>query len=111
MAKGRSTTGRGVQGKPGRRYGVTDEAWQRIESLLPRQARGGFGSKLHLVTDGNGVPFRALVTAGQSHESTSFEALMNTVPMRRRRRLDAVAGDKGYRYPRIRTWLSGASVG
>jgi len=58
------------------------------------------------VTDGNGVPLGALVTAGQSHESASFEALMDTVNIRRRRRPDAVAGDKGYSYPRIRKWLS-----
>ncbi len=48
----------------------------------------------------------ALVTAGQSHESRSFEALMDTVRIARRRRPDAVAGDKGYSYPRIRAWLS-----
>jgi len=41
MAKSNSTTGRGVQGKPGRRYELTDEAWQRIEPLLPKQTRGG----------------------------------------------------------------------
>lgn len=57
------------------------------------------------MTDGNGVPLGVLVTAGQSHESKSFEALMDTVAIRRRRRPDAVAGDKGYSYPRIRRWL------
>jgi transposase len=57
------------------------------------------------VTDGRGVPLGALVTAGQRHESKSFEALMDTVEIRRRRRPDAVAGDKGYSYPRIRRWL------
>lgn len=31
---------------------------------------------------------------------------MNTVKIRRRRRPDAVAGDRGYSYPRIRAWLS-----
>lgn len=57
------------------------------------------------MTDGRGVPLGALVTAGQSHESKSFEALMDTVKIRRRRRPSAVAGDKGYSYPRIRRWL------
>jgi transposase len=47
----------------------------------------------------------ALVTAGQAHESKHFEALMDTVNIRRRRRPNAVAGDKGYSYPRIRRWL------
>jgi len=56
------------------------------------------------VTDGAGVPLGALVTAGQAHESRSFEALMDTVRIRRRRRPEAVAGDKGYSYPWIRAW-------
>jgi transposase len=41
MAKKTSGTGRGVQGKPGRRYELTDQAWERIEPLLPKQTRGG----------------------------------------------------------------------
>ncbi len=52
------------------------------------------------------MPLGALVTAGQAHESKSFESLMDTINIRRRRRPDAVAGDKGYSYPRIRAWLS-----
>lgn len=58
------------------------------------------------MTDGRGVPLGALVTAGQSHESRSFEMLMDTVAIRRRRRPDAVAGDKAYSMPRIRAWLA-----
>jgi transposase len=61
------------------------------------------------VTDRAGTPVGALVTAGQSHESVSFEALLDTVAVRGpggRRRPDAVAGDKGYSYPRIRRWLA-----
>ena len=57
------------------------------------------------MTDGQGVPLGALVTAGQAHESRHFEALMDTVKISRRRRPLAVAGDKGYSYPRIRKWL------
>lgn len=60
------------------------------------------------MTDRAGTPLGALVTAGQDHESVSFEALMDTVVVRGgsgRRRPDAVAGDKGYSYPRIRAWL------
>jgi transposase len=47
-----------------------------------------------------------LLTAGQAHESKSFEALMDTINIGRRRRPNAVAADKGYSYPRIRAWLS-----
>lgn len=52
------------------------------------------------------MPLGALVTPGQSHESTCFEALMDTVRVGRRRRPAAVAGDKGYSYSRIRRWLA-----
>lgn len=58
------------------------------------------------MTDGRGVPLGALVTPGQAHESKHFEALMDTVRIGRRRRPDAVAGDRGYSYPRIRKWLA-----
>ncbi len=58
------------------------------------------------MTDARGVPLGALVTAGQSHESKSFEALMDTVKIGRRRRPGAVAGDKGYSYLRVRRWLA-----
>lgn len=34
-------TGRGVDGRPGRRYELTDDGWDRIADLLPRQHRGG----------------------------------------------------------------------
>jgi len=34
-------SGRGVQGRPGRRYELRDEAFERIESLLPKQRPGG----------------------------------------------------------------------
>ncbi len=81
-----------------------NRADEPADSALGR-SRGGFGTKLHLVTDGRGTPLGATVTAGQSHESKSFERLMDTVRIRRRRRPEAVAGDKGYSYPRIRDWL------
>jgi len=41
MARKKTRTGRGVDGRPGRRDELTDEAWERIEPLLPKQRRGG----------------------------------------------------------------------
>ena len=66
---------------------------------------------MHVVTDGNGLPLAVTVTAGQAHESTEFERVMNAVriPNRRGRprcRPVRLAGDKGYSYPRIRRWLA-----
>jgi len=74
------------------------------------RSRGGFGTKVHLVSDGNGLPLAVEVTAGQIHESTQFETVMNKVHISNRRgrprcRPVRLAGDKGYSYPRIRSWL------
>lgn len=60
--------------------------------------------------DGNGLPLAVHLTAGQRHESTCFEHLVQSfrVPRRRGRprcRPRRLAGDKGYSYPRIRCWL------
>jgi transposase len=58
----------------------------------------------------------AEVTAGERHESTMFEPLMNAVRIpqptgRPRCRPVRVAGDKGYSYPRIRAWLRRHRIG
>ena len=43
------------------------------------RSRGGFGTKVHLVVDGNGLPLSGVVTAGQSHESKSLEPTVEAV--------------------------------
>ncbi len=74
-------------------------------------SRGGTGTKFHLVTDGKGTPLAVTVTAGQAHESKSFEEVMDAVqipqsgPGRPRLRPEALAGDKGYSFKWIRDWL------
>ncbi len=74
------------------------------------RSRGGFGTKIHLVSDGNGLPLAVEVTAGQRHESTQCERVLDQVRIpngrgRPRCRPVKLAGDKGYSYPRIRLWL------
>jgi transposase len=74
------------------------------------RSRGGFGTKIHVVCDGRGLPMAVTVTAGQRHESTAIEATMGAVSVRRpkgrpRRRPRRLAGDKGYSYPRVRRYL------
>lgn len=66
--------------------------------------------------DGNGLPLAAEVTAGQRHESTQFERVMDAVRVPRRvgrprSRPRHVAGDKGYSYDRIRRWLRRRHIG
>ena len=71
--------------------------------------RGGFGTKVHLVCDRRGLILAVFVTAGQRHESKAFEPVMLRVRCPRlsgRKRWPArVAADKGYSYPRVRSWL------
>ncbi len=74
------------------------------------RSRGGFGTKLHLVTDGRGLPLAVAVSPGQAHESRDVEPVLNAVRIARprgrpRQRPAALAGDKGYSYPRVRGWL------
>jgi transposase len=74
------------------------------------RSRGGYGTKVHIVCDGNGVPLAAEVTAGQAHESKHLESVLGKVRIpsgrgRPRCRPLKLAGDKGYSYPRVRAWL------
>jgi len=58
------------------------------------------------VTDANGMPLRALQTAGQESEPKQLEAMMDTVRIARRRRPVAVASDNGYSAGRLRAWCA-----
>ena len=83
------------------------------------RSRGGFGTKLHLVVDGNGVPLSAVLSPGQSHESKFLEPVLEAVrlcrPGRRggrpRTRPRRLACDKGYSYRRIRQYLRRRGIG
>ena len=71
---------------------------------------GGFSTKIHLLSDGNGVPLDALLTPGQTHESTQVERVLEHVTIRRasgrvRRRPGHLAADHAYDAKRIRHWL------
>lgn len=80
------------------------------------RSQGGFGSKLHLVSDAGGVPLNATLTAGQAHESTQFEATLEPIVIARRRtgrkrgRPRRVAGDRAYHAQRIRRWLRSRGI-
>lgn len=74
------------------------------------RSRGGFGTKIHLVSDGHGIPLVVGITPGQVHESQLFEEVVSAVriPQRRgrpRTRPNALSGDKAYGAARIREWL------
>jgi transposase len=92
-----------------RRLGKKKVAGEPADHALGR-SRGGFGTKIHLVTDGQGLPLGAEVSAGQRHECLFAEPVLEAVRIRRRNgrvrtRPEAVAGDKGYSYARVRRYL------
>ncbi len=103
-------------GRPSRRRGGKKGGPDEPADHALGRSRGGFGSKLHLVTDGHGHPLAIHVTAGQVHESTQFETVLNAVRIpqpvgRPRTRPGRVAGDKGYSFDRIRHWLRAHAIG
>ncbi|MEO1484049.1 MAG: IS5 family transposase [Myxococcota bacterium] len=74
------------------------------------RSRGGFTTKLHLVTDRRGLPLAVVLTPGQRHDSTQFEQALNAVGVRQRSgqircRPRCVLADRGYDVDRIRAWL------
>lgn len=98
-----STMVRAHQHAAGARGGQSGEALGR--------SRGGFSTKIHVRAERHGKPVVLLVTAGQRHEQTLFEPLMDQGDIRRcgrgrpRRRPARLVGDKGYSSRCIRQWL------
>jgi transposase len=94
----------------GRRCLVKKKVADEPDDHALGRSRGGFGTKIHLVTDGNGLPLAVEISAGQRHESLYAEPVLSAVRIRRRQgrartRPKAVAGDKGYSYARVRRYL------
>jgi transposase len=81
------------------------------------RSQGGFSTKIHLRAEGGGQPITFLITAGQRHEQSVFEALMETAAIKRagrgrpRIRPDRVVGDKGYSSRSIRRYLRRRGIG
>lgn len=72
------------------------------------RSRGGFSTKLHVVTDAAGLPLAITVTPGQNHEAPEFPNVMDQLVVslyRKEKRPAAIAGDKGYNSAKIRDWL------
>ncbi len=62
------------------------------------------------MTDAQGVPLAVQVTAGQCHESTRFESVLDTLRIGRRKRPVAIAADKAYDARRIRQWCRSRGI-
>ncbi|WP_423824760.1 IS5 family transposase [Salinibacter ruber] len=77
--------------------------------------RGGFSTKIHLLTDRQGLPLGAVLSAGQRHEAAFFTDLMNEVSVPRprerpRKRPEAIAGDRAYDADWIRQWCADKGI-
>ena len=59
------------------------------------RSRGGVGTKIHAVVDARGNPVRGLLTAGQVHDVTQAEPLLENLPIQQ------VVADKGYDSPQL----------
>ena len=79
------------------------------------RSRGGYGSKLHLVSSGNAAPLGAAVTAGQESEATHLPDTLEGVILPYawttiRYRPGKLAGDKAYNSWWIREDLIGLGI-
>lgn len=62
------------------------------------RSRGGFTSKIHARTNEEGLPLGFVITAGEAHDATAYDGLMQTDETRPK----ALLGDKGYDSDAIR---------
>ncbi|MFE6405387.1 IS5 family transposase [Streptomyces sp. NPDC057837] len=104
--------------------------WSRcaIHSVSVRAAKGGHltgpnptdrgkpGSKIHLITDRNGLPLSLGISAANLHDSQGLAPLVRGIPPvrsrqgPRRRRPGKLHGDKGYDYDHLRRWLRARGI-
>jgi transposase len=89
--------------RPARTRGTNPQALGR--------SQGGFSTKLHLRAERGGKPITFLLTAGQRHEPSVFEALTDRGAVKRngrgrpRLRPQRMVGDKGYSSGKARRML------
>ncbi|MEU8998437.1 IS5 family transposase [Streptomyces caniferus] len=78
--------------------------------------RGKSGSKIHLITDRNGLPLSLGISGANMHDSQGLEALVRGIPPirsrrgPRRRRPAKLHADKGYDYDHLRRWLRSRGI-
>jgi transposase len=89
----------------GEKIGTADEP---ADHALGR-SRGGWGTKLSLVTDGHGVPLAATVHAGQASDLAAVPSLLDGIRIggvagAPRRYPERLAADKSYSRTPVRQW-------
>jgi transposase len=73
------------------------------------RSQGGFGTKVHMICDGRGLPLAVEVGPGQEHETQKVHELLGAV-FEDGRRPRALAGDKAYSAGWLRQLLRDARV-
>jgi len=80
------------------------------------RSRGGFSTKLHVVTDSNGIPLAVHLSPGQRSETQCMETVLEKVkirhsgPGRPTTRPKALVGDKGYNSSKLRRYLRSRQI-
>lgn len=79
------------------------------------RSRGGFGTKIHLATDGSGLPLNIVLSPGQAHESQFAQRLLDGIGVQRqngsmKRRGSAVLADKAYSGRALRNELKNKGI-
>jgi transposase len=81
------------------------------------RSRGGWTTKIHLRTDGEGKPLCFILTPGPQHEATVAQALLDKGGVKRsgrgqpRRRPQRIVVDKGYSSRKFRQTLKRRGIG
>ena len=85
--------------------GMIPQSAENDEMNALGRSRGGYSTKLHVLTDGNGALLSMTATAGQTHESKELDCLLLNCVLGQHllaSRPDAIAGDRGYSSKSIR---------
>lgn len=93
--------------------GMLPQSEENDEVNALGRSRGGYSTKLHVMTDGKGTLLAMTATAGQRNESTEFENLLTSCELsfyQRNKRPDALAGDKGYSSKSIRHLIENLEI-
>lgn len=88
--------------------GATASERKKTDNHALGRSQGGYGTKLHVLTDVRGTPLAITATPGQNHEAKEFLHMMSQSELslhRRKKRPRQLAGDKGYSSEKIRRWL------
>ena len=77
------------------------------------RSRGGFSTKLHFLTDGQGIPIGITATPGQRNEAPEFQNVMQAClikTFRKANRPTSLAADKAYSSKAIRDYIAKLEV-